>query len=94
MMFCCAGVAIVNVHGAAEFASMMGMFEGCLDKQVHDDAGYDKVREGAVILLGTLARHISPADPKVSPVDSSGRLPQFNPITVEGCGITAHQHSA
>ena len=45
---------------------MLQLFEGYLDKKdVADEARYDKVREGAIIFLGTLARHLDPSDAKV-----------------------------
>ena len=61
-----AGVDIINAHGKAAFQPMLQLFERYLDKKsVHDEASYDKVREGAIVFLGTLARHLDPADPKV-----------------------------
>ena len=61
-----AGVDIINAHGKAAFQPMLQLFERFLDrKSVHDEASYDKVREGAIVFLGTLARHLDPADPKV-----------------------------
>lgn len=61
-----AGVDIINAHGKAAFQPMLQLFERYLDrKSVHDEASYDKVREGAIVFLGTLARHLDPADPKV-----------------------------
>ena len=45
---------------------MLQLFEGYLDrKDVADEARYDKVREGAIVFLGTLARHLDPSDSKV-----------------------------
>ena len=45
---------------------MLQLFEGYLDKKdVGDEARYDKVREGAIVFLGTLARHLDPSDAKV-----------------------------
>ena len=47
---------------------MLQLFESYLDrKDVGDEARYDKVREGAVVFLGTLARHLDPSDAKVPP---------------------------
>ena len=61
-----AGVDIINAHGRAAFQPMLQLFERYLDrKSVRDEASYDKVREGAIVFLGTLARHLDPADPKV-----------------------------
>ena len=59
-------MAIVSEHGEANTAAMLALFEGYLEaKNVEDEASYDRVREGVVIFLGTLARHLAPSDPKV-----------------------------
>ena len=61
-----AGAALVNAHGKSQFQPMLQLFEGYLDKKdVGDEARYDKVREGAIVFLGTLARHLDPSDAKV-----------------------------
>jgi hypothetical protein len=60
-------MAVVSEHGEANTAAMLALFEGYLEaKNVEDEASYDRVREGVVIFLGTLARHLAPSDPKVS----------------------------
>ena len=57
---------MVNAHGKSQFQPMLQLFEGYLDKKdVGDEARYDKVREGAIVFLGTLARHLDPSDAKV-----------------------------
>jgi len=64
---CDAGAALVNAHGKSQFQPMLQLFEGYLDKKdVADEARYDKVREGAIVFLGTLARHLDPSDSKVN----------------------------
>lgn len=61
-----AGAALVNAHGSSQFQPMLQLLEGYLDKKdVADEARYDKVREGAIVFLGTLARHLNPSDAKV-----------------------------
>ena len=56
----------MNAHGKSQFQAMLQLFEGYLDKKdVGDEARYDKVREGAIVFLGTLARHLDPSDAKV-----------------------------
>lgn len=56
----------MNAHGKSQFQLMLQLFEGYLDKKdVGDEARYDKVREGAIVFLGTLARHLDPSDSKV-----------------------------
>ena len=63
----CAGADLVNAHGKSQFSPMLQLFESYLDrKDVGDEARYDKVREGAVVFLGTLARHLDPSDAKVT----------------------------
>ena len=60
------GAALVNAHGGSQFQPMLLLLEGYLDKKdVADEARYDKVREGAIVFLGTLARHLDPSDAKV-----------------------------
>lgn len=47
---------------------MLQLLEGYLDKKdVADEARYDKVREGAIVFLGTLACHLDPSDSKACP---------------------------
>ncbi len=54
-------------HGADHTANMLAVFEGYLEaKDVADEASYDRVREGVVILLGTLAQHLDAEGPKVT----------------------------
>ena len=56
----------MNAHGKSQFQAMLQLFEEYLDKKdVGDEARYDKVREGAIVFLGTLARHLNPSDAKV-----------------------------
>lgn len=63
-----AGVTLVDSHGAAHSESMMALFERYLDGSGavnRDEANFDHVREGVVVLLGTLARHMTAWDDKV-----------------------------
>jgi hypothetical protein len=57
----------VDAHGGQHSAPMLALFERYLDGPAAagaDEATYDRVREGLVVLLGTLARHLPPQDPK------------------------------
>ena len=59
-------MALVADHGAEHTANMLAVFEGYLEaKDVADEASYDRVREGVVILLGTLAQHLDAEGSKV-----------------------------
>ena len=81
-----AGVDIINAQGKTAFQPMLQLFERYLDrKSVRDEASYDKVREGAIVFLGTLARHLDPADPKVR-VSAAPAL-----YCLQEVGLAAHQ---
>jgi hypothetical protein len=70
-----AGEAVVDSQGADHAQRLMPLFEGYLEQggasAGMDEDRYDHVRQGAVVFLGTLARHLDPADPKVGLFDSS-----------------------
>ena len=54
-------------HGAGHTSRMLSVFEGYLEaKEVQDESSYDRVREGVVIFLGTLAQHLDASGPKVA----------------------------
>jgi len=63
----------VDTHGATHSAPMLALFERYLEGGAPaaagggaaDEANCDLVREGVVVLLGTLARHLPPGDAKV-----------------------------
>ncbi len=56
------------MHGKEHFQTMLPLFEGYLDKASGDEGSYDAVRQGVVVFLGTLARHLDPTNPKVRAV--------------------------
>lgn len=67
-----AGMSLVDAHGAAEAQRMLPLFEGYLEKQaVGNEEMYDRVRQAAVVFLGTLARHMEPGSAKVCRQDSN-----------------------
>lgn len=75
----------MNAHGGSQFQAMLQLLEGYLDKKdVADEARYDKVREGAIVFLGTLARHLDPSDAKV-PFRSS-----ILPVNQNTCPLMLH----
>lgn len=56
----------MDAHGAESSAQMLALFESYLEKQgVENEAAYDRVRQGAVVFMGTLARHMESDTPKV-----------------------------
>ena len=58
-----AGVGLLDLHGAEHGAALLPLFENALaaSKGGSDDA----LRGGVVVLLGAMARHLPPADPRV-----------------------------
>ena len=61
-----AGVAIVDAHGDEMASSLLPVVEKHLERTAQaSDARYDQVREGAVILLGTIGGHLQTGDAKV-----------------------------
>ncbi|KAG2444413.1 hypothetical protein HXX76_001166 [Chlamydomonas incerta] len=64
-----AGMAVLDAHGAAHAPRLLPLFEGHLDRKgkcatPEEEERFDLVREGVVVLLGTIARHLPPSDPK------------------------------
>ncbi|XP_067121067.1 stalled ribosome sensor GCN1 [Centruroides vittatus] len=62
-----ASVAIVEYHGKETINILLPMFEDFLDK-APDSSNFDAVKQGIVILMGTLAHHLDKSDPKVKPI--------------------------
>ncbi|CAM6126914.1 unnamed protein product [Calypogeia fissa] len=63
-----AGVAIVDKQGKDNVALLLPIFENYLEKKSADEERYDLVREGVVIFLGALAKHLSVDDSKVTAI--------------------------
>ncbi|KAL4444093.1 hypothetical protein ABPG75_011830 [Micractinium tetrahymenae] len=67
-----AGVAVVDSHGQDNPETMLPLFESYLDKKAAlaglSEGQYDNVRGGAVVFLGTLARHLDAGNPKVKSI--------------------------
>lgn len=65
-----AGAGMVDAHGDTHAAIMLPQLEGYLQPEraaaaAGDERHYDLVREGVVVLLGTLAAHLQQGDDKV-----------------------------
>ncbi|GBG78816.1 hypothetical protein CBR_g28040 [Chara braunii] len=63
-----AGVTIIDVHGKTNVGLLLPIFENYLDKKAADEERYDLVREGVVVFMGALAKHMSPEDPKIGAI--------------------------
>ncbi|CAI5465590.1 unnamed protein product [Closterium sp. Yama58-4] len=61
-----AGLAIINRHGKENVGLLLPIFENYLDRKADNEHSYDLVREGVVVFLGALAKHLAPEDPKVT----------------------------
>lgn len=61
-----AGIAIIDKQGKDNVGLLLPIFENYLDKKAADEEQYDLVREGVVVFMGALAKHLSMDDPKVS----------------------------
>ncbi|KAK6915301.1 hypothetical protein RJ641_020418 [Dillenia turbinata] len=63
-----AGILIIDKHGKDNVSLLFPIFENYLNKKASDEEKYDLVREGVVIFLGALAKHLAKDDPKVHTV--------------------------
>ncbi|KAG0555734.1 hypothetical protein KC19_11G000200 [Ceratodon purpureus] len=54
-----AGVAIIDKQGSENVGLLLPILENYLDKKAADEERYDLVREGVVIFMGALAKHLS-----------------------------------
>lgn len=61
-----AGLTIIDKQGKDNITLLLPIFENYLNKKVTDEETYDLVREGVVIYTGSLAKHLSMDDPKIS----------------------------
>ncbi|XP_078730009.1 LOW QUALITY PROTEIN: stalled ribosome sensor GCN1 [Lampetra fluviatilis] len=62
-----AALAALNHHGKECVNELLPLLEDSL-RDSPDDASYDAVRQGVVILMGSLAKHLDRSDPKVKPI--------------------------
>eukprot|EP00850_Spirogloea_muscicola_P020733 SM000225S07012 [mRNA] locus=s225:44176:68989:+ [translate_table: standard] len=63
-----AGVAIIDRHGKEHASVLLPIFENYLDKKAADEQRYDLVREGVVVFLGALAKHLTSDEAKVESI--------------------------
>ncbi|XP_068630147.1 stalled ribosome sensor GCN1 [Battus philenor] len=62
-----AAMAVVDLHGKETLSSQLPVFENFLDT-APKSGGYDAVRQGVVLLVGSLARHLEPHDARIRPI--------------------------
>ncbi|XP_068244259.1 stalled ribosome sensor GCN1 [Palaemon carinicauda] len=62
-----AAMAVVNSHGKETVNSLLPVFEKFLNT-APNHASYDSVRQSVIILMGSLAKHLDPTDPKIKPI--------------------------
>ena len=62
-----AAVAVVDRHGKETAEELLPVFENFMEKTA-DSAKHDNVRQSVVILMGSMAKHLSADDPKVRPI--------------------------
>ncbi|KZV97501.1 ARM repeat-containing protein [Exidia glandulosa HHB12029] len=62
-----AGTAVIDLYGKPCLPPLMMLFEDRLAAKTQTEAG-DQVHEAVVVLLGRLARHLDPSDPRIPAV--------------------------
>ncbi|KAF2363096.1 HEAT repeat [Trinorchestia longiramus] len=62
-----AATALINCHGKDSVNSLLPIFEKCL-KSAPNHASFDTVRQSVIILMGLLAKHLDPTNPKIKPI--------------------------
>ena len=66
-----AGMALIDAYGSGHAASLLPIFEGVLGAPAaagEELSAFDWRREGTVVLMGSTARHLDAADPKVQAI--------------------------
>jgi hypothetical protein len=64
-----AGMALISTYGSTDTASLLSIFDGVLEAppppKGQDVRPFDWRREGAVVFMGSTAKHLNKDDPKV-----------------------------
>lgn len=65
-----AGTAVIDIHGKSELAELIGIFEGHLSSSHPASETADFIQEAVVILIGRVARHLEPTDPRLPTIEA------------------------
>jgi hypothetical protein len=68
-----AAVVTIDLHGKSTAEELLPVFEDFLEN-APADRKYDDARQSVVVLMGSLAKHLDPNDPKVSHIIENPRL--------------------
>lgn len=63
-----AGTMAIELHGKSQLPALISIFEAFLASERSVSEAQDNIRQAVVILLGSLAQHLPPSDPRVSSV--------------------------
>lgn len=63
-----AAIAVIDSHGAESIEALVPVFEAALAPSKDTDKTEEAVRENVVVLYGSLGRHLSASDPRVSTI--------------------------
>jgi hypothetical protein len=68
-----AAVVTIDLHGKSTAEELLPVFEDFLEN-APADRKYDDARQSVVVLMGSLAKHLDPNDPKVSQIIENPRF--------------------
>lgn len=63
-----AGTLAIELHGKSQLPGLISIFEAFLASEKATSEAQDNIRQAVVILLGSLAQHLPPSDPRISAV--------------------------
>lgn len=63
-----AGLSIINAHGKANVEVLIPIFESGLSLNQYDAESQDRLKEGVIVLYGSLAKHLNKKDNRVEAI--------------------------